>query len=161
VRYFFDCPVFSLSLSFFDQVSISPTFYKQLFHAKVFFGYCTAFLHLQFGFVIICQKNIAAKGALKMLAKLTQGVDFINILQARFFLHKSKLHSFSLNTVRLCDFLSKWLSSQKVLVKCWRNWLKDEGNCFGETVPRGFAVVTFDDDGSSIPLSLFIDSKTF
>jgi len=53
-----------------QKVSISPTFYEQLFHAKVF---CAAFLHLQFGIVISWQKNIAAKAARKMLVKLTEG----------------------------------------------------------------------------------------
>ncbi len=50
------------------QVSISTKFYKQLFHTKVF---CSAFLYLQFGFVIIFWKNIGAKVAHKMLVKLT------------------------------------------------------------------------------------------
>ncbi len=58
------------------QVSISPTFYQQLFHTK---KYCKAFLYTQFGFVIFWRKNISAKGALKMLVKLTSGVNFINI----------------------------------------------------------------------------------
>jgi hypothetical protein len=50
------------------QVSISPIFYKQLFHMKVF---CTAFMCLQFGFVIFWQKDFGAKAANKMLVKLT------------------------------------------------------------------------------------------
>jgi len=52
-------------------VSISPTFYARLFCAKVL---CTAFLFLQFSFVIFCSKNIGAIGARKMLMKLTKGV---------------------------------------------------------------------------------------
>ena len=40
------------------QVSISPTFYKQLFCSKMF---CAAFLCLQFGFVIFGQKELAQK----------------------------------------------------------------------------------------------------
>jgi hypothetical protein len=49
-------------------MSISPIFYKQLFHTKVF---CTAFMCLQFGFVIFCQKDFGTKAAHKMLVKLT------------------------------------------------------------------------------------------
>jgi hypothetical protein len=43
----------------------------RLFLIKVF---CTAFLKLQFGFVIFWYKNIGAKAACKMLMKLTTGV---------------------------------------------------------------------------------------
>jgi hypothetical protein len=49
-------------------VSISPIFYEQLFHAKVF---CTAFMCLQFGFIIFWRKDFGAKAAHKMLVKLT------------------------------------------------------------------------------------------
>jgi hypothetical protein len=52
------------------QVSISPIFYKQRFHKKVF---CAAFMCLQFGFVIFWQKDFGAKAAHKMLVKLTPG----------------------------------------------------------------------------------------
>jgi len=38
----------------------SPTFFEQLFHAKVI---CTAFLYSQFGFVFYWQKNISKKAA--------------------------------------------------------------------------------------------------
>jgi len=41
---------------------------------------CTAYLYLQFCFVIFWQKNIGAKGASKMLMKLTTGVNFTNNL---------------------------------------------------------------------------------
>jgi len=44
------------------QVSISPTFYEQLFCAKVF---CKAFLLLQFGFVIFCKIILSQKLLLK------------------------------------------------------------------------------------------------
>ena len=55
------------------QVTISPTFYKQLFNAKVFFD---AFLYLHFVFVIFWQKeNLPKKLLVKMLVKLTTG-DF-------------------------------------------------------------------------------------
>ena len=49
-------------------LSISPTFYKQLFHNKVL---CSPFMCLQFGFVIFWQKDFGAKSAHKMLVKLT------------------------------------------------------------------------------------------
>ena len=49
-------------------VSISATFYKQLFCTKAF---CAAFLYLQFVFVIFWQKEIGAKAACKVLVKLT------------------------------------------------------------------------------------------
>jgi hypothetical protein len=41
-------------------------------------------LLLQFGLVILCQKIISAKDAFKMLAKQILGVNFINVLRARF-----------------------------------------------------------------------------
>jgi hypothetical protein len=50
------------------QVSISPIFYEQLFRTKVF---CAAFMCLQFGFVIFRRKDFGAKGAHRMLVKLT------------------------------------------------------------------------------------------
>jgi hypothetical protein len=50
-------------------VSISPTFYKQLFCVKVFYA---AFLYLQNGLVIFLQKNVGAKAARKILMKLTK-----------------------------------------------------------------------------------------
>jgi hypothetical protein len=51
-------------------LSISPIFYKQLFHNKVL---CTPFMCLQFGFVIFWPKDFGAKAAHKMLVKLTPG----------------------------------------------------------------------------------------
>jgi hypothetical protein len=53
-----------------SQVSISPIFYEQLFHAKAF---CATFMCLQFGFVIFWQKNFGTKADDKMLVKLTPG----------------------------------------------------------------------------------------
>jgi hypothetical protein len=53
-----------------DQVSISPIFYKQLFHTKVL---CAAFMCLQFWFVIFWRKDFGAKATRKMLVKLTPG----------------------------------------------------------------------------------------
>jgi len=41
-------------------------------------------MYLQFGFLIFCRKEIACKSLCKMLVKLTQGVNFINILCAPF-----------------------------------------------------------------------------
>jgi hypothetical protein len=53
-------------------VLISPIFYEQLFHMKVF---CAAFIiRLQFGFVIFWQKDFGAKAAHKMLVKYTPGI---------------------------------------------------------------------------------------
>jgi hypothetical protein len=63
-----DC-LYLVSLS--SLVSISPIFYKQLFHTKVL---CAAFMCLQFWFVIFWQKDFGAKAARKMLVKLTPGV---------------------------------------------------------------------------------------
>ncbi len=51
-------------------LSISPTFYKQLFHTKVL---CAPFMCLQFEFVIFWQKDFGTKAAHKMLVKLTPG----------------------------------------------------------------------------------------
>ena len=49
-------------------VSISPTFYEQVFCTKVF---CEASLCLQFGFVLFWQKEIDTKAARNVLVKLT------------------------------------------------------------------------------------------
>ncbi len=68
--------------------------------------FCAAFLHLQFGFVILCRKNIGGKAADKRLAKVTTGVYFTNVLPAAF-LYKRVLQTFSLLTVWLCNFLTK------------------------------------------------------
>jgi hypothetical protein len=46
--------------------------------------FCDAFMCLQFGFVIFWQKDFGAKAALKMLVKLTPGVNVTNILRAAF-----------------------------------------------------------------------------
>jgi len=48
-------------------LTISPTFYEQLFHMKGFFK---AFMCLQLEFVIFWQKKIDRKAAHKMLVKL-------------------------------------------------------------------------------------------
>jgi len=64
-----------------NKVSISPKFYEQLFWSEVF---CTAFIFLQFGFVIFWQKNIGVKTTHKMLVKLTKGVNFTNMLCSAF-----------------------------------------------------------------------------
>ena len=50
------------------DVSISPTFYKQLCRMKVF---PAAFLYIHFRFVLFWRKEIYAKVARKMLVKLT------------------------------------------------------------------------------------------
>jgi len=51
-------------------------------------------------------KSTDAKADLRVLMKLTPGVNFINILSANFS-YKSTLHSFSLITVWPCNYLSK------------------------------------------------------
>jgi len=56
------------------------------------------------------------------------GVNFTNILLTTFLL-KSVLHSFSLMTVWLCNFFFKRIFAQKLLVKCWWNWLQYETSC--------------------------------
>ncbi len=53
----------------FDQGSISPTFYVRLFNSKVLNA---AFMYLHLRFVLFLRKNIGAKGAHKMLVKLSQ-----------------------------------------------------------------------------------------
>ncbi len=59
--------------------------YKKLFCTKVF---SAAFMCLHLGFVGFCQKEISEKSTLKMLLKLTIGVNFTNNLWAAF-LNKS------------------------------------------------------------------------
>jgi len=51
--------------------------YKKLFCTKVF---SAAFMCLLLGFVGFCQKEISEKSTLKMLLKLTIGVNFTNNL---------------------------------------------------------------------------------
>ena len=58
-------------------MSISPTFYEQLFCKKVF---SAVFICLPYRFVIILQKEIGAKAAQKMLVKLTKGDENKKIL---------------------------------------------------------------------------------
>jgi hypothetical protein len=56
-----------------QQVSISPTFYEQLFCGKVFF---VAFLCIEFGFVISNFKNSVAKAAPNFFVELTTVFHF-------------------------------------------------------------------------------------
>ena len=60
-------------------MSISPIFYEQLFRKKDF---CAAFMYIQFGFVILWQKDFGAKTAHKMLVKLTPGANVIKLFTA-------------------------------------------------------------------------------
>jgi hypothetical protein len=62
-------------------VSISPIFYEQLFHTKVF---CATFMCLQFEFVMFWQKDFGTKAAHKMLVKLTPGTLFLPSLTIPF-----------------------------------------------------------------------------
>ncbi len=48
-------------------MSISPIFYKQLFHMNIF---CAAFMYLQFGFVIFLLKDFGAKAAHKNVGEI-------------------------------------------------------------------------------------------
>jgi len=53
--------------------------------------FCPAFFYLHFDFVIFCHKNIVAKSACKILAKLTTVVNFTNISRAAFAFDKKYL----------------------------------------------------------------------
>jgi len=96
------------------EVSISPSFYKQLFLYNIVLWSFSLVTHYFYNF---CQKEIGEKSARKMLVKLTTGVNFTSILLMTF-LHKSVLRSFSLNTLWLWNFVSK--AAPKMLV----NWLQ-------------------------------------
>jgi len=61
---------------------------------------------LCFGFEIFWRLNIGKKIARNVLMKLTEGFNFTNILLQPF-LYKSVLHTFTVITVWLCDFLAK------------------------------------------------------
>jgi len=58
---------------------LRKTFFVQKYLARSF-----SLVTVQFGFVIICQKDINKKAAGKMLMKLTTGVNFINLLRTNF-----------------------------------------------------------------------------
>jgi hypothetical protein len=62
-------------------VSISPIFYRQLFHTKAF---CAAFMCLQFELLIFWPKDFGAKAAHKLLVKLTPGVNLIKLFWHKF-----------------------------------------------------------------------------
>jgi hypothetical protein len=119
------------------MVSISSTFYLNIFHMKVL---CTAFLKLQFGFEIFCQKNISTRAARKMLIKLTPAfwvpksakpkclkpLSFILQYRGRF--HQRILTMILLahiqNAQKEIQVTSVYLlfldlSTQKLLIKCW------------------------------------------
>jgi len=86
------------------EVSILPTFYIRaafLFKSVPHIFFCS-----QFVFVFFWQKESGTKATRKILAKLTTGVNSINIEQAAF-LYKSVLHSFYLISVWHCNFLAK------------------------------------------------------
>ena len=61
-----------------SQVSISPTFYEQLYCTKVL---CTAFMSLQFQLVFFCRKEIGTKAAHKMLVKMTIAIVGVSVVQ--------------------------------------------------------------------------------
>jgi len=84
--------------------------------------------------------SACVKAAYKMLVKLTPGVkgSISSIFTRNFFVqkrfvHKSAFCNFSPITVWLCDFLAQkyWrknigakILAQKLLLKCWWNWLQ-------------------------------------
>jgi len=70
----------------FINISLVP------FCMKVF---CAAFLLLQFGCAIFCQKNIGAKAACKMLIKLTTGGPPTFYLQFRILGQNKSISKFS------------------------------------------------------------------
>jgi len=81
-----------------------------------------------------------------MLMKLTPAVNFINILWA-YFLQESKLHSFSLVTVMLCDFLWKEYGQKnacKMLVKLTPgdNVINILHTFFYKSALRSFSLIT-------------------
>ncbi len=53
---------------------------------------------------------------------ISGSLNFINILWTTF-LYQSTLHNLSLITFWLCNFFRKRISAQKLVVKCWWNWL--------------------------------------
>ena len=73
-------------------LSISPIFYKHLFHTKVL---CTPFMCLQFGFVNFWQKDFGTKAAYKMLVKLTPS---LTPEWRHFYLHQDCLTYLSINS---------------------------------------------------------------
>ena len=68
-----------------NKVSISPTFYEQLFRTKDFRA---AFLYLHCRFKLFWRKEIGAIAARKMLVKLTQGL-LLNSVTSFFSCHRS------------------------------------------------------------------------
>ena len=66
------CSICSSCWSLCSGAQHSPTFYERLFLTKVI---CAAFLCLELGFVIFWQMEISSKAALKLLVKLTTGLN--------------------------------------------------------------------------------------
>jgi len=111
------------------MMSVSPTFNVQLFCMKVF---CTAFLHLQFGFVIFWKKHVLAQNLLvkcwwnwikvsispKFYKQLFSpvGVNFINI-----FTYERHFSSFYYVhvTIKTCR---NDICTKNSYVKRWWNW---------------------------------------
>ncbi len=93
-------------------LSISPIFYKQLFHTKVL---CALFICLQFGFVFFWWKDFGAKAAHKMLVKLTPCVNCINMFTHGFFVWKTKKLLVFLKQISPC-LQTLWKFINKL---CW------------------------------------------
>ena len=90
-----------------EQVSISPTFYKQLFCTKVFRA---AFLYLHCRFVLFWHTEIGAKAAHKMSVKLTPCFCFSKCSLARVS-YLFWTTSFSKNHFRCFKYCSKQTKS--------------------------------------------------
>ena len=100
-----------------NQMSIS--FYAAFF-TKVL---CKAFLYLHFCFLIFGLKNIGTKYAQKMLKRITNQVSISSLFYTAFFAWKCFTQLFSTYILVLYYFGEKILA-QKLLMKCWWNWLQ-------------------------------------
>jgi len=69
------CRVVAEASSLLSQVSISPTFYEHFIVKK-----CFSRLFSTYSLCNFWQSNIGVKATCKMFVKLTEGVNFINIL---------------------------------------------------------------------------------
>jgi hypothetical protein len=101
------------------QASIAPTFYEPFIWSKVL---RKTFLYLHFRFELFSAEEYWRKYTHKMLVKLTIGVHFTNILQAAFWT-KAKRTVYLYFKISFKSFGAKKLS-EKLLLKCWWNWLQ-------------------------------------
>jgi len=103
----------------FNQVTISSTFYARVFFYKIFDAKISnpKASFVVFGWWQILYKKFEQK----MLMKLTTGDNFINITFAIFV--RKCFWCFALINLALYFFGAQILA-QKLLLKCWWNWLK-------------------------------------